>query len=297
MSGISLFLNVPGLRGLNKDEKDRIASFLESPGKNEFFFLLQLLGKTPAQVRNMMIEEFVRRFGLEAHADEIKDALPSKRSWWDLDAAVAGFGGSRGGEEYLQFWNRMRYVLEALPQRKDCGDKDSDAYEDRTGNPKRSRNYTTCKFCWRRVSYNPGVLRKTGNLCFKHNLSAMHPTYRRHRRLEQQFFNEQQPIVKKIMGLVAECPSERESQYMVHSQLTAPGGCLPYLAAYLRSVGHDGTSESLLWAFHGPVFEIRDSLYRDALDDYIQYTLNAKDASSNESVAHFRPRQTAELVK
>ena len=277
ISNIDEFLNVPGLRGLNKDEIDRIAYFLKSPGKNEFFFLLQMLGKTPAQVRNMMFEEFVRRFGLETQSDEIKNALPSKRAWRALDVAVTGFAGSMGVEEHLQFWDKMRYVLEALPQRKDYGDKYSDAHESRMVKPKRGWNYSTCKLCWRRVSYNPGVIRKTGSLCFKHNLPAMHPTYRRHRRLEKDFLNEQQPIVKSLMALVEECPTEQEAQDMVYSQLTVPDGCLPRLAAYLSGVGHDNTPESLLWAFHGPASEIKDSLYKEALGEYIQHTLNARD--------------------
>lgn len=174
MSGMSQFLNVPGLQGLNRDEKDRIGYFLKSPGKDEFFVLLQMLGKTPAQVRSMMIEEFVRRFGLDAHSDEIKAALPSKRSWRDLDIAIAEFAGSMGVEEHLQFWDKMRYVFEAIPQRKDYGDKYSDAHEGKTTRPKQGWNYTTCKFCWRRVAYNPGAIRKTGSLYFMHNLPAMH---------------------------------------------------------------------------------------------------------------------------
>ena len=277
MSGISLFLNVPGLRELNKDEKDRIKIFLESPGKDEFFFLLQMLGKTPLQVRNMMLEEFVRRFGLETHANEIKEALPPTGSWRALDVAVAGFGGTKGAEEHLRFWDRMRHVLEALPQRNDNGDKYGDAHEGRAAKPKRGWNYTTCKFCWRRVSYNSGVIRKTGSLCFKHNLPAMHPTYQKHRRLEQHFLTAQQPIEKSLMALTAECPSEQEAQDRVYSQLTAPDGCLPRLTEYLRGVGHDGTRESLLWAFHGPASDIEDSFYKDALDEYIRYTLDARD--------------------
>ena len=62
-----------------------------------------------------------------------------------------------------------------------------------------------------------------------------------------------------------------------NSQLTVPDGCLPRLAEYLRGIGHDGTHESLLWAFHGPAFDIKDSLYKEALDEYIQYTLEARD--------------------
>ncbi len=277
ISGISQFLNVPGLRGLTKDEQDKIACFLQSSGKDEFFFLLQLLGKNPAQVRSMMIDEFIRRFCLETHPDEIASSFPSKRSWQALDVAMAEFAVTIGVEEHLQFWDRMRYVLEALPQRKDYEDKYGDAHENKTTTPKRGWNYTTCKFCWRRVAYNSGVIRKTANLCFKHNLPAMHPIYQKHRRLERQFLNEQQPIVKRVMTLIGKFQSEEEAQTMVFSQLTAQDGCLPRLAEYLNGVGHDGTYESLLWAFHGPESDIKDSLYREALAEYIQHTLIAKD--------------------
>lgn len=63
----------------------------------------------------------------------------------------------------------------------------------------------------------------------------------------------------------------------MYSQLTARDGCLPRLAKYLDGIGHDGTHDGLLWACHGPASEIGDSLYKEALSEYIQYTLNAKD--------------------
>lgn len=63
----------------------------------------------------------------------------------------------------------------------------------------------------------------------------------------------------------------------MYSQLTATNGYLPRLVEYLSRAGHDGTHESLLWAFHGPASDIKDSLYFEALDEYIQRTLNAKD--------------------
>ena len=273
MSEITRFLNLPGLRGLDKDEIDRIAHFLKTPGKDEFFLLLRMPDKTPSQVRSMMIDEFVRRFGLETRADAIREAFPSRRSWPALAGAMAGFAGALGVEEHRRFWERMRHVLEALPRRKDCGD----APESGTVKAKRGWNYAICKFCWRRVCHNPGVFRKTGSLCFKHNLPAMHPIYRKHRRLESQFPEEQQAIVERMTALVAGRPSEQESHEMLFSQLTAPDGCLPHLAAYLHGVGHDGTRVSLLWAFHGPASDIRDSRYKDALNGYIRYALAARD--------------------
>ena len=134
-----------------------------------------------------------------------------------------------------------------------------------------------CKFCWRMVAFNPGLMRKSGTLCFAHDLPATHSIYRKHNRLARQLFVEQQPVVKKIMALVAECSSESDAQERVYAHLTAPNGCLPRLVEYLNGVGHDGTPESLLWAFHGPASEIKDALYLDALGEYILRTLNAKD--------------------
>jgi hypothetical protein len=45
----------------------------------------------------------------------------------------------------------------------------------------------------------------------------------------------------------------------------------------LNGVGHDGNPESLLWAFHGPAAEITDTRYKEGLNEYIQYVINAKD--------------------
>jgi hypothetical protein len=279
MSGISKLPNVPELRGLNKNEKDRVDYFLKSPGKKEFFLFRRMLGKTPAQVRNMMVKEFIQRYDLAAYADEIENAFPSKRSWRDLDLMIDKFAGAMDVEEHRLFWDKMRYVLEAIPQHRDYGDKYGDAHGEQTSRPKRGWKYATCKLCWRIVSYNPGVIRKTASFCFMHNLPAMNPVYRKHRRLLEHLLSEQQPVVKKFMALIEACPSESEAeaQDVVYSQLTAPDGCLPRLAKYLKGIDHDGTHESLLWAFHGPASEIKDSLYKDALEEYIQRILNRKD--------------------
>jgi len=277
MSEIGEFLNVPGIRGLNREEKERVSYFLKSPGKSEFFILLQMLGKAPAEVRGMMIDEYIRRFGLEAHSDEIRSAFPPKYSWRTLDVALAKYAGSMDAKEHLLFWDKMRYVFSALPQRNDDGVKHDDTTEDRKNTSKRVWSYTTCELCWRRVAYNSGEYRKTGSLCFKHNLPSMHPVYRKHRRLIKQLSHEQQPVVNKLMALTENDPSKGDLKAQSIFQLTATDGCLPHLAAYLNGIGHDGTIESLLWAFHGPASDITCSRYRETLDEYITRTLEARD--------------------
>lgn len=184
------FLDAPGLHGLNATEKDQIKEFLKNPGKDEFFFLRRLLGKTPAQVRNMMIEEFVRRYDLDAYSEEITKALPARRSWRELDVVITQFAGTMGVDEHLQFWDRMRYVLAALPKRKDYGDKYADRHEMETTRPKRGWRFATCKLCRRMVPCNAGLMRKTGPLCFVHNLPATHSTNRKHNRLAGKLFVE-----------------------------------------------------------------------------------------------------------
>ncbi len=271
MSELSQFLHMPGVSELTPGQIEKISYFLQSPGKNEFFILLQMLGKTPVQVRDIMIDEFIRRFGLEAYSDQIRNALSSKQSWQALDMALIEIAGLMDVEEHVRFWKGMRSVFDAIPQSK----QHEDANKDKTRIPQRGWGYTICKFCWRRAAFNSGAIRKTGSFCFKHNLPAMHPLYRKHRRLEKHLAVEQQPILKKLTALVETCPPEKDSQALVISQLTAPDTCLPRLAAYLGGTGHDNTPESLLWAFHGPAWEITDSRYKEALNEYIQRTVDA----------------------
>jgi hypothetical protein len=182
-----------------------------------------------------------------------------------------------GAEEHLQFWDRMRYVLAALPKRKDYGDKYQDWEKSKTTRATRGWNFATCKFCWRRVAHSSGLHRKTACCCFKHDLPATHSIYRRHSRLARQLRAEQQPVVKKIMALVAGCPSEADAHKAMLIHLMKPNDCLPRLAEHLDGVGHDGTPESLLWAFHGPASDITDARYKEWLNEYIQYVLDAKD--------------------
>lgn len=276
-SKIGQFLDVPGLQGLNRSQKARIEEFLKNPGKEEFFFFRRLLGKTPAQVRNMMVEEFIRRFDLGAYTEEIMEAFPSRRSWRELDVVAAQFGGSVEDEEHRLFWDRMRYVLAAVPQRKEFSDKYADKHELEGKRPKKGWQYTTCKFCWRTVPYNPSLLRKTGTFCFAHNLPAKDSVYRKHNRLLGQLSMEQQVTVKKLMELFSRCPSDEEASRTMLVHLTTLNECLPRLVEYLNNAGHNGEPESLLWAFHGPMSDMKDMLYKDALAEFIRDVLTAED--------------------
>ena len=51
-----------GLKRLKANERERIEDFLKYQQKEDYFFLKLLIGTTPAQARNIMIEEFTKRF-------------------------------------------------------------------------------------------------------------------------------------------------------------------------------------------------------------------------------------------
>ncbi len=276
-STIEKFLNSPGFIRMNMEEKEKVRYFLETPGHEEFLFFQQSLGKTPAQVRDSMIKEFILRFHLSAHAKEIARALPFRRSWRELDVAMAEFGGAMGEEAHRQFWDRMRYVLAALPQRKGYGDKYADRHELEEDGPKEGWQYNTCKFCWRIVPHNPDLPRQNGIFCFEHDLPATHPTYRKHGRLHSRMFIERQTTVRNLMALIESYPSDEDMHKAVLAHLTAPSECLPRLSEYLSRVGHDGTPESLLWAFHGPASDAMKLQYKEAVGEYIHNRLTAKD--------------------
>lgn len=277
---IADFLDNLGLHGLNESEKAGIENLMNTPGKDEFFFLLRLIGITPTQVRSKMAKEFTRRFGRDALSDEMLAALPVGPSWRELTDAVAGFAESPTLEEQRQFWDRMRYILAALPRRASCRYGCADAPEPETPPqppPRRTWNHGTCRHCWRRVVYNSGSVRKTAGYCFEHNLPAAHPAYRRRSQLARRIAPERQAVAGKLAALLAACPSGTDAHEILFAQLTAADGCLPRLAKYLHGIGHDGSPESLLWAFHGPASGITEPLYRDALAEYIQYVLDAGD--------------------
>lgn len=265
-----------------EEERTRkIEDLLENPGRDEFFFLRRLIGKTPAQVRNLMVEEFIHRFDLDEHADEIRKSFPSRRSWNELDIALSAFGGMVADvEDHLLFVDRMRYVLAALPQKKDYSDKYADKYTLDATRPKRGWRYSTCNFCWRAVPHGAGPIKKAGLLCFEHNLPSTNSTYRRRKGLKAQIRGEQRLVVERLRKRIPSALSDGEARKTMLSLMTTPNDCLPRLVEYLNGVGHDGEPESLLWAFHGPASAEMNSLYRDAIGEYIQEILTTKSTFS-----------------
>lgn len=273
---VNTFLDASELQGLTKDEKARVERFLENPAKDEYFFLLRLIGKTPAQVRRLMIDEFIQRFDLIKQTDEIEKAFPSQRSWYKLDVAIDEFGGMMGVDEQLQFWDKMRYVLEALPQRREFSDKYTDRQVGATGKPKKGWDFRDCLHCWRTVPVNAGRSRKSPAFCFEHDLPANHSLYRRHKRLRENLSDEQRIIVEKLKAALPQSLSDEAARNTMLSLLTSTNDCLPRLVEHLARAGHDGQPESLLWAFHGPISDGIQPHYKEALGEFIRDILTMK---------------------
>ena len=265
-----------GLKRLKANERKRIEDFLKNQPEEDFFFLKLLIGTTPAQARNIMIEEFIKRFNLDAYAEKIATAIPPKRSWYYLDLAIDQFAGKMGVDEHRLFWDRMRYVLEALPQRKDYGDKYADRHEQESTRPKRGWQYFTCRHCWRTVPYNKQLRQKAGGLCFEHDFPATHSIYRKHSRLARSIRVERQLVVEKLLKLFKIGLSDEEMCKAEIDCVTTPNDILPRLVEYLKTVGHNGDRESLLWAFHGPASKITNALYKEAMEEYVQEVLTTK---------------------
>ena len=96
------------------------------------------------------------------------------------------------------------------------------------------------------------------------------------------------PIVEKLRKLLPPGMPDAEARETVVSLVTTPNDCLPRLVEYLSNVGHKGDPESLLWAFHGPVCDRMDALYREALGEFIQEILTAE--------SQFNPGQPLPLI-
>ncbi len=266
------FLNMPAFAGLNPQDKAKIIGLMKTPAKREFFFLMQLVGNPPERVGLILSDEFVRRFSECPDADELPPILPGVATWEQLQDAVLLAAESSSDERLRAFWKNMVHILDVLPK----SDEQSADGAVRHASRRISQvwSFATCNHCWRRVAYSSGKHRKTAGYCFVHDLPSSHPVFRKHSRLARDLAGEQQAAVGRIMALVRAARSEKKAQEAIIASLTTPNDCLPRLARYLDEIGHDGTPEGLLWAFHGPIEAITDAAYVAGLDEYIRYVLD-----------------------
>jgi hypothetical protein len=166
----------------------------------------------------------------------------------------------------------MRYLLEALPQLREYKDR----YAEKAGQklPKRGWDFETCDLCWRTLPVNRDLRKKTGRLCFEHDLPASDPVYRRHKRLKAQVDSDYLPILERLKSEFPRGMSNEAIVAHLQIELTGSESVLPNLVEHLKTVGHDGQPKNLLRAFHGPFPKGLESAYREAMEIFFQEALD-----------------------
>ena len=268
-------VEIKTLTRLNSRQEERVRYFLRNPGGQEFELFKRLIGLTPSKARRMMAEEYFRRFAPDSFEprlslDAVLKCLPPCRSWLKLDDGIKAFVKTREklfrlagmGRDYdvksaelsrdfegkfdqeLDYWDKMRYLLAALPQLREFKDKYADKADRKL--PKKGWLFETCDLCWRTLPVNPDLRKKTGRLCFEHDLPASAPAYRRHKRLKAQVDSDYMSILPRLKNEYPRGMSNEAIAVRLQIELTGPESVLPNLVEHLKAVGHDCRPESLL---------------------------------------------------
>jgi hypothetical protein len=276
------FLDAPELQALTKAERARVISVLKGLGTLDRKMLNAIWGQTPSQTALIMAEEFVRRFSPDSPPEYrrfILKRLSPSHTWATLDLRIATLAKKlyhiADMPEALDFWDKMRYLLWALPHRnpprKEAQPKESIKTSLRLQRPKYHWCYSTCALCWRVVPINPEARKRKRPLCFEHDLAPGDPIYRKHDRLR--------PMVLAMTRVLADQlkveypPSITEAaKRLQHREtncfhLTSPESPLKNLREYMVATieGTGDSEEQLLTAFHGPFPKGLESTYLEAM--------------------------------
>ena len=284
---------------LTKLQKAKLDGLKNNPGVDEFEFFKRLIGLTPAQARQVMVQEYISRFNPNLTQDEVLQVLTHGRTWSDLDSNIKRFLVFRREmyerlarpeliDQYistqlsgdlnqqcdleLAFWDKMRHLIYSLPKPRDFSNKYVYRDELMEQRPERGWSYQTCELCWRMAPFNPASKPSTV-LCLTHlKLKIKESAYRKLRRLEKGIQKLCFDISKRLKPWRDMKMSDDEEQEALVYLMTAAESPLPLLVEYLKNHGHDGTRESLLRAFHGP-FPKTYVLYTNAMDEFVQGAL------------------------
>ena len=284
---------------LTKRQKARLDSLKSTPGADEFDLFKRLIGLTPAEARQAMAEEYTRRFHPNLTLEEIVKGLGPGKTWRDLDIGITLFLKARHKfydllvhpveakvvyaglsrevvrqyDQEVDFWDRMRYLIHSLPRPREFSNK----YQSRSSlgkkKPAKGWDFETCQLCWRTVPFNSVAQSKNGILCFRHDLPSDDPTYRKHKRLLNGVHDHYSKVLKPLKERFPRgIPDEAVMPVMIRI-LTTTDTPLPKLVEYLVQVGHDGTPETLLRAFHGPFPDNLPKFYTEAMEEFFQWAI------------------------
>lgn len=203
------------------EDQARLDELMRGPGRNELELRERLLGKNTLQAGRIIAEEFISRFGeTSGSVEEVtKRLLPAGRAtrWEDLDLNINLFctqyyaewelvaqfpdgteqvlgKSQRYGDEEVEFFARVRFVLYSLPRQKDY--KLPEHKAEYTIPSDIARNFVPCFLCWRSVARKPRE--KKTPLCHSHDFSSTHPEYRRRMRLRKRMLEIQRELKKTV---------------------------------------------------------------------------------------------------
>ena len=263
---------------------------MRGPGRNELELRERLLGKNTLQAGRIIAEEFISRFGeTSGSVEEVaKRLLPAGRAtrWEDLDLNINLFckqyyaewelvaqfpdgteqvlgKSQRYGDEEVEFFDRVRFVLYSLPRQRDY--KLPEHKAEYTTPSDIARNFMPCFLCWRSVARKPRE--KNTPLCHSHDLPSTHPEYRRRARLRKRMLE-----IERELKRTVKTPAWVKQNTKIHprdffaSMCISPNGYFPHLVHYLASLGMPlNQLEDIMKALEHPVyFDKLSDLMKDA---------------------------------
>lgn len=252
---------------------------MRGPGRNELELRERLLGKNTLQAGRIIAEEFISRFGeTSGTVEEVtKRLLPAGRAtrWEDLDLSINLFckqyyaewelvaqfpdgtehvlgKSQRYGDEEVEFFDRVRFVLYSLPRQKDY--KLPEHKAEYTTPSDLARNFVPCFLCWRSVARKPRE--KKTPLCHSHDLPSTHAEYRRRKRLRTRMLE-----IKRELRKTVHTPAWVKENTKIHprdffaSMCISPNGYFPHLVRYLASLNMPlDYPEDIMRALEHPVY-------------------------------------------
>ncbi len=227
------------------------------------------------------------------YLDFIIRRLSPSHTWPRMDIKISSFAESlfhvTDMEGALDFWDKMRYLLQALPKRREP--KGTDLPEERDTKasqhqkPKHGWRYEVCEFCWRTVPVNTDVKKKQKVRCFLHsleNVGPSDPTYRKYSRLQKSVSaaaRELEDRLRDVYPWSLTSAFKREAARTLNwFHLTSPQSPLKNLVVFIKdelqqydlaTMEQDEAFRLILETFHGPFDAKGASPYREAMAAYI----------------------------
>jgi hypothetical protein len=221
----------------------------------------RLLAKNTLQVARTLAREFVKLFGEKwGNVAEVgKKLLPTGKAdtWGNLDRNITVFCKQfyltfEEDNEKIKFFDNVRFMLEALPQRQDY--KLLEEKKEYKSKKDIAEHFVLCSLCWRSVKRKP--LEKKTPLCHIHDIQSTSSEYRKRMRMKKQVEAVYMGLFKSLppLGVVRNDLNLNENEYLQGMCLNEASP-LPHLVQYLRSQNLPlGSGVEILQALEHPIY-------------------------------------------